>query len=118
VRVASIGLLITLLACASRVSAQSRPAPFPAFEIAAQWQSLDPASPRLPDPAFQPKQSHSHTLTGFLIGAAIGGALGYLFYNGLCEAVDNNCYDSRVRYVLIGGVSGGALGALIGSFSD
>jgi len=118
VRVASIGLMLALLAGASQASAQSRPAPFPTFEIAAQWQGLDPASPRQPDPAFQSKQSHSHALTGFLVGAVVGGALGWLFYNALCEAVDNNCYEPRVRYVLIGGATGGALGALIGSLSD
>ena len=117
-RIFTAGLSIALLACASQASAQVRPLPFPTIEIAPQWQSHDAPSPRVPEPAFQSESSGHHIVTGFLIGAVIGGAAGWLFYNAICEAVDNHCTDSRVRLVLLGGVTGGALGALVGSGSD
>ena len=59
-----------------------------------------------------------HTVVGFVVGAAIGLAAGYAFYDVMCEAVDNNCSDSRVRLLVIGGGAGGALGALVGSVID
>lgn len=117
-RAASIGMLITLLVSASQASAQSQPVPFPTFEIAAQWPVHEPTGSRLREPVFQSLQSHPHTMTGLLIGAVAGGALGWLFYDALCEAVDNKCFESPVRFVLVGGAIGGALGAAIGSLSD
>jgi hypothetical protein len=59
-----------------------------------------------------------HIVTGLLIGAGLGFAAGWAFYNTLCEAVDNRCSDSRARLVLMGTATGASLGALVGSLAD
>jgi hypothetical protein len=59
-----------------------------------------------------------HTVSGLLIGAGLGFAAGWAFYNTLCEAVDNRCSDSRARLVLMGTATGASLGALVGSLAD
>jgi hypothetical protein len=69
----------------------------------------------LPDSVARKKD---HTITGLLVGAALGAALGYGFYNTMCEAVDNHCYGSRTRTVVVGAAAFGALGALIGAISS
>ena len=63
-------------------------------------------------------EGKDHTVTGLLIGAGLGMAAGWLLYNAFCEAVDDQCSDSRVRLVLLGGAAGGALGALLGSLAE
>ena len=70
----------------------------------------------LPD-SVVPKRK-DHTVTGLLIGAGVGFVSGWMFYDTICEAVDNRCSDSRVRLVILGTSSGAALGALIGSLAD
>ncbi|HWB39816.1 MAG TPA: hypothetical protein VG500_01075 [Gemmatimonadales bacterium] len=69
----------------------------------------------LPDSAV--RQRKDHTVTGLLIGAGLGFAAGWAFYDLICEAVDNRCADSRWRLLIPGTAVGGALGALIGSLS-
>jgi hypothetical protein len=59
-----------------------------------------------------------HTVTGLLVGAGLGFAAGWAFYDTICEAVDNRCSDSRVRLLLMGTATGASLGALIGSLAD
>ncbi len=59
-----------------------------------------------------------HTVLGFAIGSAIGLAVGYGFYNLMCEAVDNNCSGSRAGTMLLGAGLFGGLGALIGAVTD
>jgi hypothetical protein len=59
-----------------------------------------------------------HTVTGLLIGAGLGFAAGWAFYDAICEAVDNRCSDSRIRLLLMGTGTGASLGALIGSLAD
>jgi hypothetical protein len=61
---------------------------------------------------------HDHTVLGLIIGAGLGFAAGWGFYNAMCEAVDNDCSNSRFPYVAIGTGIGGGLGALIGSVAD
>jgi hypothetical protein len=70
----------------------------------------------LPD-SVVPKRK-DHTVTGLLIGAGVGFVSGWVFYDAICEAVDNRCSDSRVRLLVLGTSSGAALGALIGSLAD
>jgi hypothetical protein len=70
----------------------------------------------LPDTAGTERKDH--TLTGFLVGAGLGFVAGWAFYDAMCEAVDNNCSDSRFRLVAVGTGAGAALGALIGSVVD
>jgi hypothetical protein len=60
----------------------------------------------------------NYTVTGLLIGAGLGFAAGWAFYDVICEAVDNRCSDSRARLVLMGTATGASLGALIGSLAD
>jgi hypothetical protein len=112
------GLSIALLAGVSQASAQSRPVPFPSMEIATQWQAPATAGTRVPNPALDESKKSDHTATGFLIGAGIGLAAGWMFYNAMCEAVDNQCTGSRMPTVMIGGVIGAGLGGLIGSLAD
>jgi hypothetical protein len=59
-----------------------------------------------------------HTVTGLLIGAGLGFAAGWGFYNAMCEAVDNRCAGSRVQTALFGTAAGGSLGGLVGSLAD
>jgi hypothetical protein len=69
----------------------------------------------LPDSAGRKKKDH--TVTGLLIGAGLGFAAGWAFYDLVCEAVNNRCSDSRIRLLIPGTAIGGMLGALIGSLS-
>ena len=59
-----------------------------------------------------------HTVLGLIIGGGLGFVAGWAFYNTICEAVDNNCSDSRVSSLVIGTGLGAGLGALIGSLAD
>jgi hypothetical protein len=97
--------------------------------------------PQLPDPPIRPAPSvvwvrpqrgsadvlpigieaaeqHDYTVLGLIIGAGVGFAAGWGLYNAICEAVDNDCADSRFPYLAIGTGAGGGLGALIGSLAD
>jgi hypothetical protein len=94
---------------ASTEFASLRPLPFEPAE------SLPATLSHLNAPAAEGKD---HTIGGFLIGAGLGMAAGWLMYNAFCEAVNDQCSDSRMRLVVIGGAMGGALGALIGSLSE
>ena len=117
-RILPIGLSIALMAGASEAAAQNRPAAFPTLKIATEWQVGVPGAPLVSGPVLRLAPSHHHALKGVLMGALVGGAGGWLFYNATCEAVNNQCYESRVRFVLIGGAVGGALGGVIGSLSE
>jgi len=70
----------------------------------------------LPDSVVSGRKDH--TVTGLLIGAGLGFAAGWAFYDTICEAVDNRCSDSRVGLVLMGTATGAGLGALIGGLAD
>jgi hypothetical protein len=59
-----------------------------------------------------------YTVTGLLIGAGLGFAAGWAFYNTICEAVDNRCGDSRAGLLMMGTATGAGLGALIGSLAE
>jgi hypothetical protein len=48
----------------------------------------------------------------------VGFAAGWAFYDAMCEAVDNNCSDSRVSLVVLGTGAGAGLGALLGSLAN
>lgn len=58
------------------------------------------------------------TVTGLLVGAGIGFVAGWAFYDYMCEAVDNNCYGSRVPALVLTSGFFASLGALIGSTMD
>src|SRR5687768_13431454 len=103
-----------------RIAAQG-PSPAEAFaklRLAASAPAIrTPSAPArnllvLPDSVVTRKD---HTVTGLLIGAGLGFAAGWAFYDVICEAVDNRCSDSRARLVLMGTATGASLGALIGS---
>ena len=82
----------------------------------AEWSLPAPTRPAL-RPVL-PGEGADHTVLGLAIGAAIGIAAGYAFYDVMCEAVDNNCSDSRLGLLVLGAGVGGALGALVGSVVD
>jgi hypothetical protein len=69
----------------------------------------------LPDSAVRRKD---YTVTGLLIGAGLGFAAGWAFYDVICEAVDNRCSNSRLGYLIPGTALGGLLGALAGGLAD
>jgi hypothetical protein len=61
-------------------------------------------------------KTHSHTLTGLLIGSALGLAATGLFLAGFCGDPDTECgADEYGRAILIIAVPAAAAGALIGS---
>jgi hypothetical protein len=101
--------------------------PFPAeasakLRLAASTQAFaTPSAPArnllvLPDSVVARRKDH--TVTGLLIGAGLGFAAGWAFYDMICEAVDHRCSDSRARLLLMGTGTGASLGALIGSLAD
>jgi hypothetical protein len=91
-----------------RLAAPAEPAP--------AWTA--PASPLLALPDTAGAKRKDHTVTGLLVGAGLGFVAGWAFFYAMCEAVDNNCSDSRFRLVAVGTGAGAALGALIGSAVD
>ncbi len=96
---------------AAEAAARLRPGRVPTAGPAPTFRSFVPA-----DSIASGKKDH--TLTGLLIGSAVGFTAGWAFYDVICEAVDNRCSDSRFRLVLLGTGVGGALGALVGSLAD
>jgi hypothetical protein len=66
----------------------------------------------LPDSLARKKD---HTVIGLVVGTGVGAALGYGFYNAMCEAVDNHCSGSRTLTMMLGAAVFGSLGALIGA---
>ncbi len=107
----------------------------PAGTAWAQGRAMRPASPALhpgASPVWAPPslpvrlvhaalpdsvkaERKNHTVLGLVIGAGLGFAGGWAFYDVICEAVDNECSDSRLPHLLVGTAVGGGLGALIGS---
>jgi hypothetical protein len=79
------------------------------------WAAPAPLTALMPDSAAQRKKDH--TAIGLVIGAGLGFAAGWAFYDVICEAVGNRCSDSRVGLVVSGTALGGMLGALVGSLS-
>jgi hypothetical protein len=59
-----------------------------------------------------------YTVPGLLIGAGLGFAGGWAFYDLLCEAVDNECGESRYRMVVPASALGGLIGAAIGTLAE
>jgi len=108
--------MLTLLAGASQVSAQSRPIPFPTIEFASQRQNPNSARRTIPGPAVK-SGDYNNVLPGLLIGAGVGILLGYLFYESLCPP-NTTCTGSPGPLLLRGALIGGALGALIGIISE
>jgi len=80
-----------------------------------QFQPAGRSLALLPDTVVRKRKDY--IVTGLLIGAGVGFAAGWAFYDVLCEAVDNRCSDSRVRLVVFGTAAGGSLGALVGSLA-
>ena len=119
-----ITFLVLVFLTAGRLGsavAQSAPVPFASIKI----EPFEPEARADRTLALPSREAHSqvvkkkdHTAAGILIGAGLGLAAGYALYNGLCEAVDNQCSDSRVRLLVMGGVVGAAIGGLIGSLSQ
>lgn len=122
--VATLALAGSTLAFPGRAAAQG-PSPTEAaarLRLAAPALAISTPSARtrslpvLPDSVVVPRKDH--TVTGLLIGAGLGFAAGWAFYNTICEAVDNRCGDSRVGLVMMGTATGAGLGALIGSLAE
>ena len=67
---------------------------------------------------FAAEDKADHTVLGLIVGAGLGFAAGWAFYNTFCEAVDNQCSDSRGPYLVFGTAIGGGLGALVGNLAD
>jgi hypothetical protein len=113
----TLGLSISSLLLPSSVPAQL---PDPPIRPAASAVWVRPA--RVPADVLplgiEAEEQHGHTILGLIIGAGLGFAAGWGFYNAMCEAVDNNCDNSRFPYLAIGTGVGGGLGALIGSVAD
>lgn len=122
--VATLALAVSALALPGRADAQG-PSP---EEAAARLRlgvsapvsriSLTAAEKLLVLPDSVVPRRKDYTVTGLLIGAGLGFAAGWAFYNAICEAVDNRCSDSRVRLVVLGTAAGASVGALIGSLAD
>ena len=112
-----LGLAFLLAALVAAPGTAAAQAETPA-QATARFRLERPASAQtlftLPDSVARKKD---HTITGLLVGAGLGAALGYGFYNAMCEAVDNQCNGSRTRAVVVGAAAFGALGALIGAIA-
>ena len=111
-----LALLLAVLAAApATVAAQAETPAQATARFRLERPAPAPALFTLPDSVARKKD---YTVTGRLVGAALGAALGYGFYNAMCEAVDNHCYGSRTRTMVVGAGAFGALGALIGAISS
>jgi hypothetical protein len=104
--------LLTPAALAQRVDPPvRRPAASPL------WVRPVPA-PRALSIGIEAEAKPDHTMLGLIIGGGVGFVAGWAFYNTICEAVDNDCSNSRLPYLAIGTGVGAGLGALIGSVAD
>jgi hypothetical protein len=101
------------------LAAQAGPSPWPTWHaelwsqpLARQWTPGVDGRPA----GTATSQTHSHTLTGLLIGGVVGAAATGVFLAGFCSDPDTQCGADEVgRAVLIIGVPPALLGALIGS---
>jgi hypothetical protein len=113
---AAIALILTTFHVVASASAQMQePAPRPASSPL--WVLPEPAPGALPI-RIDASDTRDHTVLGLVVGAGVGFAAGWAFYNTICEAVDNRCSDSRVPHLVFGTSLGAGLGALIGSIAD
>jgi hypothetical protein len=113
----TLGVLVPSLLLPSSLPAQLPDPPIrPAASVVWVRPQRVPAG-ALPLP-IEAGEQHDHTILGLIIGAGLGFAAGWGFYNAMCEAVDNDCNGSRFPYLAIGTGVGGGLGALIGSVAD
>ena len=115
---------LAALALPQRAAAQG-----PSLELAATRLQLGVSAPVTGSPvifgrnllsfthSLAPKR-RDYTVIGLVVGAGLGFAVGWAFYDTICEAVDNECSDSRVPHLVLGTAAGGSLGALIGSLAD
>lgn len=70
--------------------------------------------PAIPDST----KKNDHTATGLAAGAVVGFLGGWLIYNGLCQAVMNQCTNSRLPSLMFGTMIGAAVGGVLGSLSE
>lgn len=115
------GVLLTLLVPggADGLAAQSRATPFPAWHTELPTESTPRPSANSTDhlPGVMVKaETHSHTLTGLLIGGLVGGAATGIFLAAFCSDPDTQCGADEVgRAVVIIAVPPAIVGAVIGS---
>jgi len=111
-----LALSVSTLAFAASASAQQqelvpRPASSPLW-------TLPQPVPGAPPIRSATSEKHDQTVLGLIVGAGLGFAAGWGFYNAMCEAVDNHCAGSRVPSLVFGTSIGAGLGALIGYAAD
>ena len=114
-RIAPVLAVWTVLLVASASAQTQALAPRPASSPL--WE-LPESAPRARPIRIETPDQHDHTVLGLVVGAGLGFAAGWGFYNAMCEAVDNRCNGSRVPYLVFGTSIGAGLGALIGSAAD
>ena len=111
-----VALLFLLISAPDQGLAQLAPTPAAASARAALLATADPAS--APQIRIETSGHGRAALTGFAIGAVLGAAAGYAFFNAFCEAVDNQCEGSRPLRMVVGGLALGGAGALVGVLLD
>ena len=104
----------------THLEAQARALSLPRWqaELPAKQQHLSSVANKLEYalPEDSTSKPHSHTLTGLLIGSAIGLAATGLFLAAFCGDPDTECgADEYGRAIVIIAVPAAAAGALIGS---
>lgn len=103
-------LLALLLAGAGVARAQAVGEAFPVWNPEPAAAAVPPLLPAADD------STRTHTLTGLLIGAAVGAVATTVFLVGFCGDPDTACQGDEVaRAIVIIGLPPAALGALIGS---
>jgi hypothetical protein len=120
-RSGTIGFLLAalLLGCADVLAAQMVASPLPSWRPGVRieprvrlWTGSADLSPH----SEAISRSHSHTLTGLLVGSLVGAAATGLFLTAFCSDPDTHCGADEVgRAVLIIAVPSAVVGALIGS---
>lgn len=113
---AALALSVPALVLVGSASAQvSQPGPHPA--PSSLWALPEPAPGALPI-RIETSDQRDHTVLGLIVGAGLGFAAGWAFYDTICEAVDNRCSDSREPHLIFGTSLGAGVGALVGSAVD
>jgi len=118
-RTTGVLLAVLLLGSVEVLGAQALAPPLPTWRPTPWTEATPPPWARNTDPFPRIEtrsQTHSHTLTGLLIGGLVGAAAAGVFLAAFCSDQDTQCGADEVgRAVVIIALPPAVVGAVIGS---